>query len=203
MAIKVVLVDDHLLVRQGLSGLLDVQKDIEIVGQAGGVEETKQLLKMVNPDVIVMDIQMPDGNGFECCLEVQKEDSCRVLLLSAFVDKQMVMRALEVKAAGYLLKVEGAAAIIAAIRRIYGGQTVFAPEVNTYVTELVNSESSLTPRENEILSFMAKGLTNKEIGKQLYLSEKTVRNYVSSILNKLGVSNRTEAAFYWYKNQQS
>lgn len=202
MSIKVMLVDDHQLVRQGLASLLKDQDDLDVVGEAGSASEIMAVAEDTKPDIVVLDIQLPDGSGFDFCRKLQKELDCRVLLLSAFVDRQMVYKAVEARAAGYLLKMEGAAAVIDAVRKIAEGQTVYAPEVNVYLAELINAEGDLTPREMEILALVAEGLTNREIGEKLYISEKTVRNYITRILNKLDLSNRTEAALYWHRSRQ-
>lgn len=203
MSIKIMLVDDHQLVRQGLANLLNDHEDLEVVSEAGCASEIMAVAAEAKPDIVVMDIQLPDGSGFDFCRRLQKELNCRVLLLSAYVDRQMVYKAVEARAAGYLLKMEGAAAVIEAVRKIAEGQTVYAPEVNTYLAELINAEGDLTPREIEILALLAEGLTNREIGEKLYISEKTVRNYVTRILNKLDLNNRTEAALHWHRNRQN
>jgi len=203
MSVKIMLVDDHKLVRQGLANLIGSHADLEIVAQAGNVAEALDAADRVKPDLAVLDIQLPDGSSFECCRKLIQEYGCKVLLLSAYVDKLMVYNAVEAKASGYLLKYEGAATIVDAIRKIIEGQTVYASEVNVFIADLINKQDNLTPRENEILMLIAQGQTNKEIGGQLYISEKTVRNYVTRILNKLGLNNRTEAAVHWHNECQN
>ncbi|MTI96167.1 MAG: response regulator transcription factor [Firmicutes bacterium] len=199
MTIRVMLVEDHAVVRQGMAAILSADSDMEIVGQADSAVEAKNIYDECRPDVVVMDIQLKDGNGLDCCRVLTEEHSCRVLLLSGFINRQMALKAIEAKAAGYILKYENSETIVKAIKTVYQGRSVYASEVSEHLVQLVGNDWKLTRKEHEVLALVGQGMTNKQIAKQLFLSEKTVRNYLSRILRKLDLENRTEAALYWHK----
>ncbi|QWC86156.1 response regulator transcription factor [Nocardioidaceae bacterium] len=201
-SIRVFLLDDHEIVRRGLRELLEAEGDIEVVGEAGTVAEgTTEILRLA-PDVAVLDGRLPDGSGIEVCRDVRSANSdIKALILTSYDDDEALFAAILAGAAGYLLKQIAANDLTDAVRRVSAGQSLLDPSLTARVLERVRSGPArkpeleqLTEQERRILSLVAEGMTNRQIGVELHLAEKTVKNYVSSILSKLGLERRTQAA---------
>ena len=200
--IRVFLLDDHEIVRRGLRELLESEDDIEVVGEAGTVAEgTAEILRLV-PDVAVLDGRLPDGSGIEVCRDVRSANGdIKALILTSYDDDEALFAAILAGAAGYLLKQIAANDLTDAVRRVSAGQSLLDPTLTAKVLERVRNGPArkpeleqLTEQERRILSLVAEGMTNRQIGVELHLAEKTVKNYVSSILSKLGLERRTQAA---------
>jgi len=203
MTIRVFLLDDHEVVRRGLRELLEAEDDMEVVGEASTAEEALGRIPATSPDVAVLDVRLPDGNGIDVCRDVRsKKPEIACIMLTSFSDDEAVMAAIMAGAAGYLLKQVRGTELVDGVRRVAAGESLLDPSVTTRVLERLrhgNEEdelSSLTPQERRLLDLIAEGLTNREIGERMFLAEKTVKNYVSNLLAKLGMSRRTEAAVY-------
>ena len=202
--LKVLIVDDHDIVRKGLVMLISRQEDILVAGEAGTAAEAVAKTRELSPDVVVMDIRLPDESGIEACREIRSQNpDVKVLMLTSYSDEEAVMASIMAGASGYLLKEIRSQEIVDAIRRVGAGQSLLDPSVTSTVLERVrrgNKEddtlAQLTDQERRILELIADGLTNKEIGNEVSLSDKTVKNYVSNILGKLEVSRRSQAAAY-------
>jgi NarL family two-component system response regulator LiaR len=199
----VLLVDDHQVVRQGLRAFLQLQPDIEVAGEAAGGEAAVAAARALAPDVVLMDLVMPDGDGVAAirALAAAAPDA-RVLVLSSFADDERIFAAMQAGAAGYLLKDVDPDALAGAIRDVHMGRPVLHPEVAARLMRRVAdpggaggpAAESLTPREQEVLRLVVEGFANKQIARRLAITEKTVKTHVSSILQKLGVADRTAAA---------
>ena len=204
MAIKVLIVDDHEVVRLGLTTILKNRPNYELVGEAKDARQCIQFVRKEPPDVIIMDIRLPDMNGIEACREILRDyPTIKVLMLTSYADEDAATASILAGAKGFILKQAGSAALIDAIEKVYSGYSLIDPLVKDYVVnqlarEIVQDEQ-LSEREIEVLRQVAKGYTNKEIALTLSISEKTVRNYVSKILAKLNFSHRTQAAVYAVK----
>lgn len=206
MTYRILVVDDHEIVRLGLRTLLSNQPDFTVVDEAGSAEEAVEKTVLHNPDVVVMDIRMPGKNGIDACREIkQKLPNVHVLMLTSFAEDEMLFEAIEAGAVGYVLKQGGGEDLVRAVRRVGGGDALLDPAVTQRVLERVReaarqeqaaSFKDLTEQELKVLGLVSQGHTNKEIAKELFLGEGTVRNYVSSILSKLDLTNRAEAAAY-------
>jgi DNA-binding NarL/FixJ family response regulator len=204
VTIRVFLLDDHELVRRGVRDLLETEDDIVIVGEAGTVDEAIRRVPATAPDVAILDVRLPDGNGVEACREIRSlrpETNC--LMLTSFSDDEALFDSIMAGASGYLLKQVRSADLIDSVRRVAAGQSLLDPTVTAKVLERLRHPpeqdqqlASLTDQERRILDLLAEGLTNRQIGERLYLAEKTVKNYVSNLLTKLGMHRRTEAAVY-------
>ena len=202
MTVRVFLLDDHEIVRRGVRELLEANDDIEVVGEAGTAEEGMARIPAVKPDVAVVDMRLPDGNGVEVCREVRSRDeSIQCLILTSFADDEALFDSIMAGAAGYLLKQIKGTDLIDAIRRVASGQSLLDPNVTARVLERLRKGpeederlARLTEQERKILDLIAEGLTNRQIGERMFLAEKTVKNYVSSVLSKLGLERRTQAA---------
>ncbi|HET8603379.1 MAG TPA: response regulator transcription factor [Marmoricola sp.] len=202
MSIRVFLLDDHEVVRRGLVDLLEAEDDIEVVGEAGTVREATARIPALRPDVAVLDARLPDGSGIDVCRDVRSVDpSIRALILTSYDDDEALFAAILAGASGYVLKQITGTDLIEGVRRVAAGQSLIDPSLTAKVLERVRKGpetpdelSDLTEQERKILGLIAEGLTNRQIGEQLYLAEKTVKNYVSSILAKLGLERRTQAA---------
>ena len=201
--LKVLVVDDHDIVRKGLVMLMSRQEDLMVVGEAGTAEEAVEKARELCPDVVVMDIRLPDGTGIEACRDIRAENTdVKVLMLTSYSDEEAVMGSIMAGASGYLLKEIRSQEIVEAVRQVGAGQSLLDPQVTAGVLERVRRGSDddpftqLTDQERRILDFIAEGKTNKEIAEEVHLSDKTVKNYVSNILSKLDVSRRSQAAAY-------
>ncbi|HLN76749.1 MAG TPA: response regulator transcription factor [Nocardioidaceae bacterium] len=200
--IRVFLLDDHEVVRRGLHDLLESEGDIEVVGESGSVKEAIARIPALRPDVAVLDGRLPDGSGIDVCREVRSIDpNIKALILTSYDDDEALFAAILAGAAGYVLKQIAGSDLIDGVRRVAAGQSLLDPTLTARVLERVrkgpevNEElSALTEQERKILALIAEGLTNRQIGERLFLAEKTVKNYVSSILAKLGLERRTQAA---------
>ena len=200
--IRVFLLDDHEVVRRGLHDLLESEGDIEVVGESGSVKEAIARIPALRPDVAVLDGRLPDGSGIDVCREVRSIDpTIKALILTSYDDDEALFAAILAGAAGYVLKQITGHDLIDGVRRVAAGQSLLDPALTARVLERVrkgpevNAElAALTEQERKILGLIAEGLTNRQIGERLFLAEKTVKNYVSSILAKLGLERRTQAA---------
>jgi NarL family two-component system response regulator LiaR len=195
--IRVLLVDDHAVVREGLRAFLELQPDIEVVGEADGGETALAVTARMKPDVVLMDLAMPDGDGITALRHLRAESpEVRVLVLTSYIDDAQVFGAIQAGAAGYQLKDIQPEALADAIRDVYGGRPALHPEAQARLMHRTAGPpgSTLTPRERDVLRLLAEGFANKEIARRLFVSEKTVKTHVSSILQKLGVQDRTQAA---------
>ncbi|EJV86434.1 MULTISPECIES: response regulator [Bacillus] len=212
MKIKVLLVDDHTVVLKGLAFFLSTQEDLELVGEANNGREALVKVGETNPDVILMDLYMPEMDGVEATAYIKKEyPNVKVIVLTSFSDQAHVLPALRAGASGYILKDVEPDQLVEAIRSAYKGNIQLHPDIanallsQTLPVEEKEEEHSiqvdvLTARENEVLQLLAKGMSNKEIASVLVITEKTVKAHVSSILSKLNLSDRTQAALYAVKN---
>jgi DNA-binding NarL/FixJ family response regulator len=200
--IRVFLLDDHEVVRTGLRELLENDGDIEIVGESGSALEAIARIPALRPNVAVLDARLPDGNGIDVCRQVRSVDpSIQGLILTSYEDDEALFAALMAGAAGYVLKQIRGTDLVDAVRRVASGQSMLDPAVTQRVLERIrsgveapNELKSLTEQERRILMHVAEGLTNREIAAKMFLAEKTVKNYVSSLLAKLGLERRTQAA---------
>jgi NarL family two-component system response regulator LiaR len=194
--IRVLIADDHAVVRQGLRTFLDLQEDIEVVGEAGDGAEALAAIERDAPDVVLMDLVMPGTDGIEALRQLRATaPDTRAIVLSSFIDDEKLFPAVRAGAAGYLLKDVQPQELVAAIRTVHGGGALLHPKVASRLLEEMTTDP-LTPREREVLALIGRGMANKVIARELSLSEKTVKAHVSSILAKLGVSDRTQAALY-------
>ena len=208
---RLLVVDDHEVVRQGLVALLDRRPGFQVVAEAGSVEEAIAQARLHRPDIVVMDVRLPDGSGVEACREIRAEmPETRVIMLTSFPDDEAVLSAIVAGASGYLLKQIRARDLVAALEAVGRGESLLDPAVTERVLERVRrmaaGESSdelsvLTPQERKILMLVAEGKTNKEVAADVFLSDKTVKNYVSSILSKLNLERRAQAAAFVAKHR--
>jgi DNA-binding NarL/FixJ family response regulator len=194
--IRVVIADDHAVVRQGLRTFLDLQDDIEVVAEAGDGAEALAAAEEHAPDVVLIDLVMPNVDGIEAIRGLRERvPAARAIVLSSFIDDEKLLPAVRAGAAGYLLKDVEPQQLVEAIRTVHAGGALLHPKVASRLLEEMASDP-LTPREREVLALIGRGMANKVIARELSLSEKTVKAHVSSILAKLGVSDRTQAALY-------
>jgi DNA-binding NarL/FixJ family response regulator len=201
--IVVLIADDHAVVRQGLTTFLELQDDIEVCGQATNGQEAVTMVERLRPDVVLMDLVMPVLDGISAIAQIGVVAAAtRVIVLTSFVDDEKIRDAIRAGAAGYLMKDVSPQELAKAIRMVYAGEPILAPEVARRLMDEVGrpaesaADDRLTGREHEVLKLIASGLSNKEIAVRLTLSEKTVKTHVSNILQKLHVSDRTQAALY-------
>jgi len=200
--IRVYLLDDHEVVRQGLRALLESSGDIEVVGESGSALDASHRIPALRPDVAVLDARLPDGSGIEVCRTVRAVDpSISALILTSYDDDEALFAAIMAGAAGYVLKEIKGSDLVSAIRQVAAGNSLIDPTLTARVLERVRNPpttapelAELTEQELKLLGYIAEGLTNRQIGERMYLAEKTVKNYVSSILAKLGLERRTQAA---------
>lgn len=201
--IRVLIVDDHAVVRRGLRTFLELQDEIEVVGEAEDGEQALREAKRLDPDVVLLDLVMPRVDGIAALHGLRERNPrSRVIVLTTFLDDDKLLPAVRAGAAGYLLKDVEPRELVGAIRTVHAGKALLHPEVTARVlAELVESgrpspASLLTPRESEVLALIARGQPNKVIARELGVSEKTVKTHVSNVLGKLGVTDRTQAALY-------
>jgi DNA-binding NarL/FixJ family response regulator len=200
--IRVYLLDDHEVVRRGLRDLLEGEGDIEIVGESGSAVDAGHRIPAIRPDVAVLDARLPDGGGIDVCREIRSIDpTIQALILTSFEDDEALFAAIMAGAAGYVLKQIKGTDLVDAVRRVAAGQSLLDPAVTARVLDRIrrgpeqpDELKGLTEQERRILALVAEGLTNREIAQRMFLSEKTVKNYVSSLLAKLGMARRTQAA---------
>lgn len=203
---RILIVDDHEVVREGLRALLSKREGFDVVGQAGTMEQAISEAARSQPDVIVMDVRLPDGSGIEACREIREvRPETKVIMLTSYADDDAVFASILAGAAGYVLKQTRGAALADAIASVARGESLLDAAVTQKVMERVRSASqrkaddpldALTEQEHKILALIAEGKTNKEIADEVYLSDKTVKNYVSNILSKLNLRRRSEAAAF-------
>jgi len=203
---RIILVDDHEVVRLGLKSLLDRHPDFEVVSEASNAKEALEQVERLLPDVVLMDIRLPGTSGIEACEEITKKfPEIRVIMLTSYAEDEMLFSAIRAGASGYVLKQIGAEDLMKAIEAVGRGEALLDPAVTQRVFQEVrravkeeesSAFSTLSQQERHVLLLVSEGRTNREIAKSLFLGEGTVRNYVSSILSKLEVSNRAEAAAY-------
>ena len=202
--LRLLVVDDHEVVRQGLVALLDRRAGFEVVAQAGTVAEAIAAAARFQPDVVVMDVRLPDGSGIEACREIRAaRPETRVVMLTSYPDEEAVLSAIIAGASGYLLKQVRGTDLVDSVRRVASGQSMLDPAMTALVLERIrrcpeehDELHALTPQQKRILDLVGEGLTNREIARRMLLSEKTVKNYVSSMLAKLGFTSRTQAAVF-------
>jgi DNA-binding NarL/FixJ family response regulator len=208
--LRLVVVDDHEVVRQGLVALLDRRAGFDVVAQAGSVAEAISAAAKFEPDVVIMDVRLPDGSGIEACREIRAaRPETRVVMLTSYPDEEAVLSAIIAGASGYLLKQVRGRDLVAAIESVGRGDSLLDPAVTERVLQRVRTAATggatdelgdLTAQERKILLLVAEGMTNKEIASDVFLSDKTVKNYVSSILSKLNLQRRTQAAAFVAKH---
>ncbi len=207
--IRVFLLDDHELVRRGLRDLLSGMDDMEVVGEAATADEALLRIAPTRPDVVVADVRLPDGNGIEVCREIKSQHlEVNFLMLTSFSDDDAVLSSIMAGAAGYLLKQIRGNDLVSAIRKVASGEALLDPVVTAKVLNRLrggardDNPARLTIQEQRILDLIAEGLTNRQIAEKMFLAEKTVKNYVSNLLTKLGMSRRTEAAVFATRLQE-
>jgi two-component system, NarL family, response regulator DevR len=204
MPLGVFLLDDHEVVRTGLRALLEAAGDVVVVGEAATVSEALSRIPPTRPDVAILDVRLPDGSGIEVCREIRStwpEIAC--IMLTSYADDEALFASLMAGAAGYVLKQVGSSDLVDSVRRVAAGQSLLDPELTERVLERLRQGpqedaklARLTPQEKRILELIADGRTNRQIADSLHLAEKTVKNYVSNMLAKLGMERRTQAATY-------
>lgn len=202
--IRVFLLDDHELVRRGLADLLGVESDLEVVGEANSVAEAMVRIPATKPDVAVLDVRLPDGSGVEVCRDIRSQmPDVKCLMLTSFSDDEALFDAIMAGASGYVLKEIRGHDLVDAIRQVAAGKSLLDPSLTQKVLERLRRGSeederlaALSDQERRILELIGEGLTNRQIGEQMHLAEKTVKNYVSSLLAKLGMERRTQAAAF-------
>ena len=200
--IRVFLMDDHEVVRRGVAALLSAEDDIEIVGEAGTAEHALARIPAARPDVAVLDVRLPDGDGVSVCREIRSQmPGLACLMLTSFDDEDALFEAVMAGAAGYVLKQIHGSDLVGAVRTVASGQSLLDPRSTARMLQRIRARQEkkdplkdLTEQERHILELIGEGLTNRQIGEHLFLAEKTVKNYISSIFTKLGMSRRTQAA---------
>jgi two-component system, NarL family, response regulator DevR len=200
--IKVFLLDDHEVVRRGIANLLTEGGDIEVVGESASAVEASHRIPALRPDVAILDARLPDGSGIDVCREIRAVDpTIQGLILTSYEDDEALFAAIMAGASGYVLKQVRGTDLVDAVRRVASGQSLLDPAVTARVLERIRAGGDqpselrgLTEQERRILEYIAQGLTNHEIAQKMFLADKTVKNYVSSVLAKLGLERRTQAA---------
>jgi DNA-binding NarL/FixJ family response regulator len=208
--IRVFLLDDHEVVRRGIRELLEGEPDIVVVGESGLAAEAARRIPALRPDVAILDARLPDGSGIDVCREIRSRDpEVKALILTSYDDDDALFAAIMAGAAGYTLKQVRGNDLVDTVRRVAAGQSTLDPSVTAAVLDRVRNGppvdkelERLTAQEQRILDLIGQGMTNRQIGEQLYLAEKTVKNYVSSMLAKLGLTSRTQAAIFATKHQK-
>ncbi|HEY3610387.1 MAG TPA: response regulator transcription factor [Pseudonocardiaceae bacterium] len=205
MAVRVLLVDDHEVVRRGLRDMLDNERDIQVVAEAGTVAEALVAAEATKPDVAVVDIRLPDGDGVALCRQLRGP---RCLVLTAFDDEQALIAAIEAGVSGYLLKQVRGQDLVTAVREVAAGRSLLDPVTTARVLARIRRGTEpdrldvLTEREREVLDLIGEGLSNREIAQRLFLAEKTVKNYVTAVLAKLGMQRRAQAIAFIARREQ-
>jgi two-component system response regulator DevR len=204
--LRLLVVDDHEVVRQGLVALLDRREHFQVVAEAGTAAEAVEMARKFEPDLVVMDVRLPDGSGIEACREIRAEfPATRVVILTSYPDEEAVLSAIIAGASGYLLKQIRSRDLVSALESVGRGESLLDPAVTEKVLDRVrriatgtytDEMAQLTQQEQKILLLVAEGKTNKEIAAEVFLSDKTVKNYVSSILSKLNLERRAQAAAF-------
>lgn len=209
--IRILIADDHPLIRQGIKQILELEEDMTVVAQAGNGDEAVRMAQETKPDIILMDINMPDINGIQAISRLKELDiPSKIIVLTIHEDREYLVKTLQLGADGYILKDADAQMLMEAIRNVHNGQSFIQPSMTKQLVNEFNKvtlqekdkheENRLTKREIEVLKLIAEGMLNKEIAKALYISEKTVKNHISNIFKKLNVSDRTQAAIYTFKH---
>ena len=203
VATRVFLLDDHEVVRRGVRELLEAEADMDVVGEAGTAEEAIARIPAVAPEVAILDVRLPDGDGVEVCREIRSQHpEVACIMLTSYSDDDAVYSAIMAGASGYLLKQVRGTDLIEGVRRVARGESLLDPAVTARVLDRIRHReetdelATLSNQEQTILELIAEGLTNRQIGERMVLAEKTVKNYVSNMLGKLGMSRRAEAAAY-------
>ena len=207
--IRVFLVDDHELVRRGIAALLTAEPDIEVVGEAATAAQARGRILATRPDVAILDVRLPDGSGIDICRDVRSQNpDVKCLILTGYDDDEAIYAAVLAGAAGYVIKDVQGSGLIDSLRKVAAGAKLIHPSMSGRVVQRITDThqadprlESLSTREREILPLIAEGLTNREIGERLGLAEKTVKNYISGLLSKLGLQRRTQAAVLHLENR--
>jgi two-component system response regulator DevR len=204
MTIRLFILDDHEIVRTGLTSLFEAEPDIELVGEAASAAEALDRIPPTRPHVAILDVRLPDGSGIEVCREVRStvpEVAC--LMLTSYADDEALLAAILAGASGYVLKQVKGTSLVEDVRRVAAGESLLDPVLTQRVLDRIRDHSdedpllaTLTPQERRILDLVAEGQTNRQIAAAMFLAEKTVKNYVSNLLSKLGMERRTQAATY-------
>ncbi|WP_157555801.1 response regulator [Herbidospora yilanensis] len=199
--IRVFLVDDHEVVRRGVAALLEAEDDIRVVGEAGSAGSAVTRIQALRPDVAILDVRLPDGNGVDVCREVRSalpELPC--LMLTSYADDDALFQAVMAGASGYVLKQIHGSDLVGAVRAVAGGRSLLDPKATTTMLRRLGERrdplAALTDQERRILEHIGQGMTNRQIGEEMFLAEKTVKNHVSRLLGKLGMQRRTQVAVY-------
>ena len=208
--IRVYLLDDHELVRRGIRELLESEGDIVVVGESGSAGDAARRIPALRPDVAILDGRLPDGSGIDVCREIRSRDpSIAALILTSYDDDDALFAAIMAGAAGYILKQVGGTDFVDTVRRVAAGQSTLDPAVTAQVLERVRNGvradpalENLTAQEQRILHLIGEGMTNRQMADTMFLAEKTIKNYVSSLLSKLGLESRTQAAIFALKHPQ-
>ena len=208
--ITVFLMDDHEVVREGVRTLLESTGEIEVVGEAANATDALARIPAVQPDVAVLDVRVPDGNGIEVCREVRNDGRTHCLILTSYSDDEALFESIMAGASGYVLKQIRGSELISAVKRVAAGESLLDPAITGRVLQRLREPepvderlSSLTGQERRILHLIADGKTNRQIAGEMFLAEKTIKNYVSNLLAKLGMQRRTEAAVFATKLELS
>lgn len=209
--ITVFLLDDHEVVRRGVAEMLDSEPDIRVIGEASNVSQALARIPALRPDVAVLDVQLPDGDGVEVCRQIrEKVPGTACLMLTSYSDDDALVNAIMAGAAGFMLKQVRGNELIKAVRTVATGESLLDPITTTQLLTRLRADATrkdpfaeLSPQERRILELIAEGMTNRQIGEELFLAEKTVKNYVSSLLAKLGLERRTQAAVYVVQARKS
>ena len=206
--IRVFLLDDHEMIRRGIRDLLETEPGIVVVGESDSAQEATRRIPALRPDVAILDGRLPDGSGIDVCRDIRSQDpSIKALILTSYDDDDALFAAIMAGAAGYVLKQVRGNDLVDIVRRVAAGQSTLDPSVTAQVLERIRSGppvdkqlGSLTEQETRILDLIGQGMTNRQIAREIHLAEKTVKNYVSSLLAKLGMTSRTQAAIYSVRN---
>jgi len=203
VTVRVFLLDDHEIVRRGLRELLEAEEDLEVVGEASTAEEALTRIGPTSPNVAVLDVRLPDGDGVQVCREIRsKHPEIACLMLTSYADDEALFSAIVAGASGYVLKQVRGTDLVDGVRRLGRGESLLDPATTARVLQRLRQPAEpdelagLTDQERHILDLIVEGMTNRQIGERLFLAEKTVKNYTSNLLSKLGMSRRTEAAVY-------